>query len=149
MFYPVCSNCEEPWSQKLIREEGYQCGKCTEEMNGLKLRIPKHARLCPKRGPDAAIPLGKEEEKERMKRLAPQFLDLLKQYAKDPGLLEGLEGACVAIVDQEVRTLEDKLEAYERQLRVDMYRFTDPTFKCVWLDAADDIDRTLSSLPTF
>ena len=66
--------------------------------------------------------LGKEDaEKERMKRLAPQFLDLLEQYAKDPGLLEGLEGACVAIVDEEVRTLEAKIEENERDY-ADLFR---------------------------
>ena len=47
-----------------------------------------------------------------------------------------------------IRTLEDKLETYEAQLRVNKGYFTNPKYQCVWLDAADDIDRTLSSLPT-
>jgi len=47
-----------------------------------------------------------------------------------------------------IRTLEAKMETYEAQLRVNKGYFTNPKYQCVWLDAADDIDRTLSSPPT-
>ncbi|WP_146118968.1 carboxypeptidase M32 [Blastopirellula marina] len=58
-----------------------------------------------------------EVEKERMERLAPEFLSLLEQYAKEPELLEGLEGACVAIVNQEVRSIQARNKVLEGEVK--------------------------------
>lgn len=54
---------------------------------------------------------------ELLDRLAPEFLSLLEQYAKDPGLLEGLEGACVAIVARELEAQETYTRTLKREHR--------------------------------